>query len=104
EVTVFYLLDDGDIYLTGMANRHMKHNQEGVIPLPVAYTFPSVHLEKYMKQTDENVKAMFRSLNMKDGMVFMQCIVQGGECVVYDIGYRLTGTLEYKLMEATYGY
>src|SRR5699024_12412968 len=35
EVTVFYLLDDGDIYLTGMANRHMKHNQEGVIPLPV---------------------------------------------------------------------
>src|SRR5699024_7850071 len=47
---------------------------------------------------------MFRSLDMKNGMVFMQCIVKDGECIVYDIGYRLTGTLEYKLMDAIYNY
>src|SRR5699024_362804 len=45
EVTVFYLLNDGEIYLTGMGNRHMGDSQEGTIPLPVAYTFPSIHLE-----------------------------------------------------------
>lgn len=104
EVTVFYLLDDGEIYLTGMANRHVKHNQEGVIPLPVAYTFPSIHLDSYIKNIDENVKEMFRSLDMKNGMVFMQCLVQDDECIVYDIGYRLTGTLEYKLMNDIYDY
>ncbi len=104
EVTVFYLLDNEEIYLTGMGNRHMKHNQEGVIPLPVAYTFPSVHLSNYMKETDKNVKEMFRSLGMKNGMVFMQCLVQDDECIVYDIGYRLTGTLEYKLMNEVAGY
>ena len=104
EVTVFYLLDDGEIYLTGMGNRHVKHNQEGIIPLPVAYTFPSVYLNDYMKETDQNVKEMFRSLGMKNGMVFMQCLVQDNECIVYDIGYRLTGTLEYKLMNEIDGY
>ena len=104
EVTVFYLLDDGEIYLTGMGNRHMKHNQEGIIPLPVAYTFPSVYLDSYMKDTDENVKEMFRSLGMKNGMVFMQCLIKDDECIVYDIGYRLTGTLEYKLMNAIDSY
>jgi len=104
EVTVFYLLNDGEIYLTGMGNRHMKHNQEGVIPLPVAYTFPSVQLEQYIKTTDQNVKKMFQSLDMKNGMVFLQCMVKDNECIVYDIGYRLTGTLEYKLMSEIYGY
>ena len=104
EVTIFYLLDDGEIHLTGMGNRHMKHNQEGVIPLPVAYTFPSIHLKYYMKNIDDNVKEMFRSLEMKNGMVFMQCLVQDEECIVYDIGYRLTGTLEYKLMNEICGY
>lgn len=104
EVTVFYLLHNGEIYLTGMGNRHMGDSQEGTIPLPVAYTFPSIHLDRYVKETDENVKNMFRSLDMKDGMVFMQCLVQDGECIIYDIGYRLTGTLEYKLMDAVDGY
>src|SRR5699024_593901 len=35
---------------------------------------------------------------------FMQCLVQGQECTVYDIGYRLTGTLEYKLMNEIYDF
>ncbi|WP_368652898.1 ATP-grasp domain-containing protein [Ornithinibacillus sp. 4-3] len=104
EVTVFYLLKDGEVYLNGMGNRHVKHNQEGVIPLPVAYTFPSIHLKKYQNEVEPRVKEMFKSLDMKNGMVFMQCIVENGNCLVYDIGYRLTGTLEYKLMEEIYDY
>lgn len=104
EVTVFYILQDGEIYLSGMGNRHIKHNQNDVIALPVAYTFPSAHLESYVKSTDPKVKEMFKSLGMKNGMVFMQCLVEDGECIIYDIGYRLTGTLEYKLIEEACGY
>lgn len=104
EVTVFYLLKDGEVYLNGMGNRHVKHNQQGVIPLPVAYTFPSIHLKKYQKKVEPRVKELFKSLGMKNGMVFMQCVLENGDCLVYDIGYRLTGTLEYKLMEEIYDY
>lgn len=100
EVTIFYLLQNGEVYLTAMGNRHIKHNQQDVIALPVAYTFPSVHLEKYQKIGDPKVKDMFRSIGIENGMVFMQCLIEDGECVVYDIGYRLTGSMEYKLLEA----
>lgn len=104
EVTVFYTLQDGEVYLSGMGNRHVKHNQSGVIPLPVAYTFPSIYLNDYRERVEPRVKEMFNSLGMKNGMAFMQCLVEGGECYVYDIGYRLTGSLEYKLLNEICGY
>lgn len=104
EVTVFYLLQDGKVFLSGMGNRHIKHNQKDVIALPVAYTFPSVYLKDYNKNIAPKVKDMFQSIGMKNGMVFMQCLVENDECIVYDMGYRLTGSLEYKLMSKIGGY
>ena len=105
EVTVFWTFQDGNYYLSALANRHVKHNQgQDVIPLPVGYTFPSVFLAKYRAEVEENCKAMFRHLGLKDGMVFMQCKVEDGTCYVYDIGYRLTGSLEYKILERVCGY
>lgn len=105
EVTVFWTFQDGNYYLSALANRHVKHNQgQDVIPLPVGYTFPSVYLPKYRAEVEENCKRMFRHLGIKDGMMFMQCKVENGICYVYDIGYRLTGSLEYKILERVCGY
>lgn len=104
EVTVFYTLQDGEVYFTGMGNRHVKQNQENTIALPVAYTFPSIHTKEYQRNIEPKVKKMFESLGMKNGMVFMQCLIEKSECVVYDIGFRLTGSLEYKLLEEVCGF
>lgn len=105
EVTVFWTFQDGNYYLSALANRHVKHNQgDDVIPLPVGYTFPSVFLPRYRKEVEENCKQMFQHLGLKDGMMFMQCKVEEGRCYVYDLGYRLTGSLEYKILERVCGY
>lgn len=105
EVTVFWTFQDGNYYLSGLSNRHVKHNQgDDVIPLPVGYTFPSVYLPKYRKEVEENCKRMFQHLGIKDGMMFMQCKVEDGTCYVYDLGFRLTGSLEYKIFERVCGY
>ena len=105
EVTVFWTFQDGNYYLSALANRHVKHNQgDDIIPLPVGYTFPSVYLPKYRKEVEENCKNMFRHLGIKNGMMFMQCKVEDGTCYVYDLGYRLTGSLEYKILERICGY
>ena len=105
EVTVFWTFQDGNYYLSGFANRHVKHNQgDDVIPLPVGYTFPSVYLPKYRKEVEENCKRMFQHMGIKDGMMFMQCKVEDGTCYVYDLGFRLTGSLEYKILERVCGY
>ncbi len=105
EVTVFWTFQEGNYYLSALANRHVKHNQgDDVIPLPVGYTFPSVFLPRYRKEVEENCKRMFQHLGLKDGMMFMQCKVEDGRCYVYDLGYRLTGSLEYKILERVCGY
>lgn len=104
EATVFWVFKDGEYYLTALANRHVKLNQEGVIPLPVGYTYPSVILPQYRKNIEPLVKEMLQSVGIKNGMMFMQCKVIDGECIVYDIGYRLTGSFEFKNIKALCGY
>ena len=105
EVTVFWTFQNGNYYLSALANRHVKQNQGGdVIPLPVGYTFPSVFLSKYRLEVEENCKKMFRHLGIKDGMMFMQCKVEDGTCYFYDLGFRPTGSLEYKILNRVCGY
>lgn len=104
EVTVFWMFQDGKYYLTAIGNRHVKHNQEGVIPLPVGYTYPASILPKYRKEIEPNCKKMFESVGIKNGMMFMQCKVENEICIVYDIGFRFTGSLEYKNLEDSCGY
>ena len=81
EVTVFWIFDNGSLYLSALSNRHVKHDQEGVIPLPVAYTFPSIYLEKYQREVEPRVKKMLTHLGIKNGMMFMQCLVEKGNCI-----------------------
>ncbi|MDD6184491.1 MAG: ATP-grasp domain-containing protein [Bacteroidales bacterium] len=105
EVTVFWTFQDGHYYLSAMGNRHIKQNQgSDVIPLPVGYTFPSVFLSKYRNEVEDNCKKMFRHLGIRDGMMFMQCKVEDGTCYLYDLGFRTTGSLEYKLLNRVCGY
>ena len=95
---------DGKYYVTQIGNRLVKHNQEGVIPLPTGYTFPSSVIPAYLSEVAPKVKAMFASQGVKNGMMFMQCIVRDGIPYVYDIGYRLTGSLEHLLLKDVAGY
>lgn len=104
EATVFWIFDDGSYYVAMIGNRHVKHNQEGVIPLPAGYTYPASVTDRYLEEVVPNAKKMFASAGIKNGMMFMQCKILDGECLVYDIGYRLTGSLEYKNLHATCGY
>ena len=104
EATIFWLFVDGQYYLMMIGNRHVKHNQEGVIPLPAGYTYPSYVQPRFLVETAPKMEKMFRSVGIRDGMMFMQCKIVDGECWVYDIGYRLTGSLEYINLKDVCGY
>lgn len=104
EVTVFWLFLDGTYEVFLLGNRLVKHNQEGVIPLPAGYTFPSSVLPRYLDEIAPKCKRMFAGLGIRNGMMFMQCIVRDGMPYVYDIGYRLTGSLEQYITKERFGY
>lgn len=104
EATIFWLFIDGKYYVMMIGNRHVKHNQEGVIPLPAGYTYPSYVQPRFLSETAPKMEKMFRSIGIKNGMMFMQSKIVDGECWVYDIGYRLTGSLEYINLKEMCGY
>ena len=95
ECTIFWLFKNGKYHMMLLGNRHVKYNQDGVIPLPVGYTYPAACQPKFLEETASKMEAMFKSVDIKNGMMFMQCKIVADECIVYDIGYRLTGSLEY---------
>ncbi|MGI6580658.1 MAG: hypothetical protein ACOX3H_10585 [Saccharofermentanales bacterium] len=104
EMTAFFLFIDHEVYLSGTANRFLSKPQGEKIGLPVFYSFPSSYDAVFRKYTAQPMKEMFKSLGVKDGMLFAQCMIHEGVVKVYDLGYRLTGSLEYKLQEKMYGF
>ena len=103
EATIFYVIQDGNVYLSGMADRHMKNKKFGHIPLPVAYTWPSQFLKNYEETIHPKVVKMFNAIGLKNGLVFIQSFVVDGTCIFYEMGYRLSGSLEYKIMKKLNG-
>lgn len=104
EATIFYVIQNGQAKLTAMGDRHVQHFEKGLIPLPVAYTFPSKHLKEYEATLNDKVISMFEDIGMNNGMVFIQTFIEDGRCVFYEPGYRLTPSMEYKLIEHACGY
>lgn len=104
EVTIFYIARKGKILLSAMADRETRSFCKGVIPLPVMYTFPSIHLSEYERCFNDTVVSVLSKVGVRDGMLFMQAFWRDGKVYIYDIGYRLTGTQEYNLLSYICGY
>lgn len=103
EATIFYYLHKGKAYLLGIGDRHMLKLDDKHLSLPIGYTFPSTDIDSFAEE-DVHIKEMFKSLGMKEGMVFIQTFNENGNYIVYEMGYRLTGSLEQHLMEQQYGF
>ncbi len=106
EVTIFYIIQDGKIMLSAMADRYLKNvnNLENTIPLPTLYTFPSIHLNKYINELNDKVINTLQSFELKNGMVFIQSFANSEQFLFYDMGFRLTGTQEYHILETLCNY
>lgn len=105
EATIFYLFIDGKAYFTLMGNRYMRSVKDGFIKLPTGYSFPSEYSEIFVKELDDKFQKIFQDLSIQNGMMFLQCFVDNnGKIIPYEPGFRLTGSLEYILLDAVCGY
>lgn len=104
EVTIFWLFIDGTPYLALIGNRLVKKIEDSLIPLPVGYTYPSNVTPYVQQELEDKFKQMFEEMGLQNGWMFMQCKLKDGVPYVYDIGYRLTGSLEYYNLEDCCGF
>lgn len=105
EATSFWIMQKGSVYLTMLGNRHLGWaGDEKKLRLPIGYTFPSLYTPEYVKEVQPKIAALFHDLGISDGMLFIQNIADGGDLKAYDLGLRLTGSLEYTLLERVCGF
>ena len=95
EIVAFWYIQDGHAFLTACGNWHKMRVYENVNDMGVGYTFPSVYLGNYEKTIAPKMIRMFKETGVKNGLFFTQSFVVNNEILLYDIGYRLTGTLDY---------
>ena len=103
EVTSHYMIQNGEIYLFGLVERHLDNKQDEGISLPVAYTWKSKHLDRYIKEVDPAVRKMFNNMDIKNGVAFLQMFVDENGFYVYEMGYRLPGSQVYFFAKEMYG-
>lgn len=99
EATIYYILQDGKIQLSAMADRHTAHGDKYTIPLPVLYTFPSQHLGTYLNTINDKVIKALEHIGLKNGMLFIQTFIDQEGFKLYDVGFRVSSTQEYQFIE-----
>ena len=104
EITVNYVIEDGDVMLTSVHDRYFNTEQEGVIKTPDIYIYPSKYTDTYLKEVDPLVTAMLRKTGLRNGSLFMQACVKDGKVYFYETGMRLNGCKIYHLVDADSDY
>ncbi len=104
EIVAFWFIQNGEANLTAIGNWHKKHYYKGVNAMGIGYTFPSSYITIYERDIEKKVKRMLSEVGIKNGAMFFQFFMDNGIPKVYDIGYRLTGTLESKIVDAICGF
>lgn len=104
EATAYWVFQDGEYYVATVANRHMTDLPGGAGRLPVAYSHPSDVVPRYMEEVAPRVGAALRETGVRNGIMFMQGIIDDGVFRTYDLGFRPTPTQEYKVLEVLCGY
>lgn len=104
EIGINYAIQDGNIVLTAMHDRYLHAGEAGFMRLPLAYVYPSKFLQSYQKNQNEKVINMFRSINLKNGTLFIQGFGAEDKCMFYEMGYRFNGAKQYNLLKDANGF
>lgn len=89
-VNIDYLLIDGEIMLTLVGDKAVV-KQGNRAPLTDAVFYPSKHVDEYITMVDAKMKKMFKSINMKNGVVFIESFFDEDGFAIYEMGYRVGG-------------
>ena len=104
EFSVYYIMNHGNIYLTGMGDRYIYELSPEIAPVGHGMLFPSTHVDQWIEEMDSVMKKFFIDNDMNDGFVFVQGFYENGKFYIHEIGYRLNGGFSFKLIEHFSGY
>ncbi len=101
--SVRYIANDGKLYLSLTGDTYIVDPYHRTALISAVTIFPSKHTDMYVKDIDERVQAMFETIGIKNGVLFMQSLTEGNHLYFHEMGLRLSGGLTYQITETANG-
>lgn len=102
-LSVWYIASDGEAYLSLTGDKYVIDPVNRTALTSAATLYPSKYTKQYIDTIDSNVREMVMSIGLKDGVFFLQALVDEGNIYFHEMGLRLSGGLIYKITEPTTG-
>ena len=101
-----YIANNGTIVLSATSDRYTVDEFDGRAHISSSALYPSKLTDAYIREINQNVIEMFKSIGLKNGTFFMQALVDSDDGKIYfhEMGLRLSGGLMFSLLEAACGY
>ncbi|WKA57803.1 ATP-grasp domain-containing protein [Planococcus shenhongbingii] len=98
-VQMFYTIQNKEVLLTAVVDRHVHQQSKEHPPLPVAMVFPSRHQDQFIHTVDQPIRKMIQGMGIENGVVFIQSLFENGAFYIYEMGFRLSGEQHYRIIE-----
>jgi len=102
-VEMYYTVINNVPHLSAMTDRYVYQQEGGVPPLPTATVFPSKHIATFCGLLNHRLKDMIGALEIKNGLLLFQSVVDGDDFYLYEMAYRLTGEQHYHIIQKEHG-
>lgn len=91
DLFAYYTFIDGTAVLTAIADRSKSIKQSGLPRVCLRADYPSKHLVRFLDSENSKLLSMFKSLDIRDGVLGIQFFFDGINFYAYDPGFRIQG-------------
>ena len=91
DMAVYYTFKDGVPYLSAAFDRTLTRIQGDSSPIALGTIYPSKYTKTFVDKVHPKLSELFKSTNVKTGIICVQFFVEKGEFYSYDPGFRLQG-------------
>ena len=106
EVFFYYTMQDGNYSLSAAFTKHKVISGSEYVDatLPIFHMYPCKYVPEFLRDVDPGVKAMFREIGLKNGVIMLQGFVnKEGKFCFFESGFRMGGEQMYILTDYQWG-
>ncbi len=100
EVSFNYTMADGEVALSCAKDKLICLDHPNITCQVDVLLMPSRHLDEYMQTVHPKVEAMLKGMGATDGVVLFQGIASKKGIKMFELGYRVNGSCDYRHIEA----
>lgn len=100
---VFFQITNSQIEFCGLGDKYPVQLAEGAGSVAGARILPSIYTEDFRFRFEDKIKAMFSSIKLTQGLIWMEVFHDGDDYYFNEVGYRPNGSLTIIGIDYFYG-